>query len=164
MGRNLLEIIGGCVIYSGAVGSSVMDYRGSGFWVRDYQAEVWLYLLAQQARAMAGAPPWLAAAGSDWHAQATVGFTGCVSSCLDEHLGTNPDRVALAIDLSERVLQRLAEWSPAIPEKIVNSFGTGGEGEPFTADVAVGPLLACGRAFISLLRGELPPGHDRWAR
>lgn len=140
-----------------------MGYRGSGFWVGDYQAEVWLYLLARQAQAMADAPPWLAAAESDWRAQATVGFMGCVSSCLDEHLGTDPDRVAVAIALSERALQRLTEWSPAIPKKIVNSFGTGGQEESFTTDLAVGPLLACGRAFISLLRGELPPGYDRWA-
>jgi hypothetical protein len=141
-----------------------MDYRGAGFWVRDYQAEVWLYLLAQQAQVMADAPPWLAAAGSDWHAQATVGFMGCVSSCLDEHLGTDPHRVAIAIDLSEQALRRLTEWSPAIPKKIANSFGTGGQEESFTTDLAVGPLLACGRAFISLLRGELLPGYDRWAR
>jgi hypothetical protein len=135
-----------------------MDYRGLGFWVRDYQAEVWLYLLAQQAQATAGAPPWLAAAGSDWQEQATIGLMGCVSSCLDEHLGTDPNRVAVAIDLSERALQWLTEWSPAIPKKIVNSFGTGSQ---FTMDLDVGPLLACGRAFISLLRGELPPGYER---
>lgn len=141
-----------------------MDYRGSGFWVSDYQAEVWLYLLAQQAHAMAGAPAWLAAAGSDWHAQATAGFTGCVSSCLDEHLGTDPGRVTVVIGLCERALQQLAEWSPAIPRKTVNSFGTGGQPESFTTDLAVGPLLACGRAFIALLRGEFPPGYDRWAR
>jgi hypothetical protein len=109
-------------------------------------------------------PPWVSAAATDWHAQATVGFVGCVSSCLDEHLHTDPARVAVAIDLSGRALQRLTEWSPAIPKKVVNSFGTGGEEESFTTDLAVGPLLACGRAFISLLRGELPPGYDRWAR
>jgi hypothetical protein len=39
------------------VGSSNLGYRDAGFWVSDYQAEVWLYLLAQQARAMADAPP-----------------------------------------------------------------------------------------------------------
>lgn len=72
--------------------------------------------------------------------------------------------MAVAIDLSEQALKRLIEWSPAIPKKIVNSFCTGGQEEPFTTDLAVGPLLACGRAFISLLRGEFPPGYDRWAR
>jgi hypothetical protein len=97
------------------VGSSNLDYRGSGFWVRDYQAETWLYLLAQQAQATACPPPWLAAAATDWHEQATTGFTGCVSSCLEDHLGTDPDRVAVTVSLSERALERLSRWSPAIP-------------------------------------------------
>lgn len=141
-----------------------MDYGGSGFWVRDYQAEVWLYLLAQEAKVVTDAPAWLAAARDDWEAQATAGFMGCVSSCLDDHLGTEPDRVALALDLSERVLQRLLAWSPAIPKDEVNSFGTGGEQEPFDSDLRTDPVLACGRAFVGLLRGELPPGFDRWAR
>jgi hypothetical protein len=140
-----------------------MDYRDSGFWVSDYQAEVWLYLLAEQAQAMPGAPSWVAAAGSDWRAQATAGFTGCVSSCLDEHLGTDPGRVAVAVDLSEKALQRLTEWSPAIPRATADSFGTGGEEEAFAADLPVGPVLACGRSFISLLRGELPPGYNHRA-
>ena len=51
-----------------------------------------------------------------------------------------------------------------MPEKIVSSFGAGGQEESFTADLAVGPLLARGRALISLLRGGLPPGYDRRAR
>ncbi|MFJ4677765.1 MULTISPECIES: hypothetical protein [unclassified Kitasatospora] len=145
------------------MGSSNMDYRGSGFWVRDYQVEVWLYLLAQEAKAVADAPAWLAGARDEWEAQATAGFMGCVSSRLDEHLGTDPDRVALTLHLSERAVQRLLAWAPAIPKDLVNSFGTGGDQEAFDTDLPTDPLLACGRAFISLLRGEVPPGYDRWA-
>ncbi|MEW1914519.1 hypothetical protein AB0442_40100 [Kitasatospora sp. NPDC085895] len=145
------------------MGSSNMDYRGSGFWVRDYQAEVWLYLLAQEAKRAADAPAWLAGARDDWEGQATAGLMGCVSSCLDRHLGDDPDRVALALDLSERPLERLLAWSPAIPKDVVNSFGTGGGEESFSADLPTEPVLACGRAFVSLLRRELP-GYDRWAR
>jgi hypothetical protein len=89
---------------------------------------------------------------------------GCVSSCLDEHLGTEPDRVTLALDLSERVQQRLLAWSPATPKDVANSFGTGGEEESFRADLPTDPVMACGRTFVALLRGELPPGFDRWAR
>ncbi|WP_205825802.1 hypothetical protein [Microbispora catharanthi] len=140
-----------------------MDYRGSGFWVHDYQAEVWLYLLAQEVKTIPEPPAWLAGARTDWEIQATAGFMGCVSSCMDKHLGTEPDRVALALDLSERVQRRLLAWSPAIPKDLANSFGTGGEQESFNADLPTGPLLACGRAFISLLRGEFPSGYDRWA-
>ncbi|MCN0178243.1 hypothetical protein [Salinispora arenicola] len=141
-----------------------MDYRGSGLLVRDYQAEVWLYLLAQEARKVPAAPVWLIDARDDWETQATAGFMGCVSSCLDEHLETELDRTAFVLDLSERVLRRLHDWSPAIPKDLVNSFGAGGEQESFNSDPPTGPLLACGHAFISLLRGELPPGHDGWAR
>lgn len=141
-----------------------MDYRGSGFWVRDYQAEVWLYLLAQEAKKVPAAPVWLSDARADWETQATAGFMGCVSSCLDDHVGTEPDRAALVVDLSERVLRRLHDWSPVIPKDLVNSFRTGGEQESFDSGLSTGPLLACGRAFISLLRGELPPGYDGWAR
>ncbi|SBT45718.1 hypothetical protein [Micromonospora auratinigra] len=146
------------------MGSSYLEYRGSGFWVRDYQAEVWLYLLAQEAEQAAAAHGWLTEARDDWHMQATAGFMGCVSSCLDEHLAGAPDRVAVVLDLSERVLQRLRDWSPAVPKDLVNSFGTGGEQETFDADLSTGPLLACGRAFVSLLRGEFPPDHAGWAR
>ncbi|MET8351848.1 MULTISPECIES: hypothetical protein [unclassified Micromonospora] len=146
------------------MGSSYLDYRGSGFWVRDFQAEVWLYLLAQEAKKIPAAPVWLVDAQDDWETQATAGFMGCVSSYLDDHLGTQPDRAALVLDLSERVLRRLHAWSPAIPKDLVNSFGAGGEQESFTSDLPTGPLLACGHAFISLLRGEFPLGHDGWAR
>jgi hypothetical protein len=56
------------------------------------------------------------------------------------------------------------EWSPAIPMGVVNSFGAGGHEESFTTDLDIGPLLACGRSFISILRGEIPPGYTGWAR
>ncbi|MEU8608266.1 hypothetical protein AB0C29_09715 [Actinoplanes sp. NPDC048791] len=140
-----------------------MDYRESGFWVRDYQAEVWLYLLAREAGRISAPPAWLSDAGADWETQAAAGFMGCVSSRLDEHLGTESERVAVVLDLSERVLRQLREWSPAIPKALVNSFGTGGEQESFHSDLPTGPLLACGDAFIRLLRGEFPPGHAGWA-
>lgn len=135
-----------------------MDYGDSGFWVKDFQAEVWLYLLAQQAATVRDAPAWLADTREDWQLQATAGFMGCVSSCLDEHLGTQADRVAVVLDLSRQVLDRLDAWSPAIAKDLVHSFGTGGQCDWFSADLPTGPLLECGRAFVSLLRGEIPPG------
>lgn len=140
-----------------------MDYRESGFWVRDYQAEVWLYLLALEAERISAAPAWLIDARADWKTQATAGFMGCVSSCLDDHLGTESDRVAVVLDLSERVLRQLREWSPAVPKALVNSFGTGGDQESFHSDLSTGPLLECGHAFIRLLRGEFPPDYAGWA-
>jgi len=140
-----------------------MDYRDSGFWVKDFQAEVWLYLLAQEAATVPDAPVWLTEAGADWQVQATAGFMGFVSSCLDERLGTHAERVAAVLDLSHRVLHRLDAWSPAIPKNLVNSFGTGGQCDSFGTDLPTGPLLECGRAFVALLRGEIPPDFKGWA-
>jgi hypothetical protein len=146
------------------MGSSNLDYRDAGFWVRDFQAEVWLWLLADEAARLPDAPAWLADAREDWAAQATAGFMGCLSARLDDHLGTDAERVALTLDLSERVMRRLTAWSPAIPKDLANSFGTGGEPESFDEDLDTDAVLACGRAFITLLRGDFPPGYDRWAR
>lgn len=145
------------------MGSSYLDYRESGFWVRDDQAEVWLYLLALQAESVPAAPAWLVDARADWKTEATAGGMGCVSSGLDDHVGAEPDRVAVVLGLSERVLRQLDDWSPAIPRTLVNSFGTGGEPESFSSDLPTGPLLACGHAFVRLLRGEVPPGYIGWA-
>ncbi|MGP4047807.1 hypothetical protein [Streptomyces sp. 2A115] len=138
------------------MGSSYMDYGGSGFWARDFQAEVWLHLLSEEAGGVVGRPAWLDGARADWELQATVGFTGCVSSCLDEHLGTDPDRVALVVALSERVRQRLVQRAPVIPKDVANAFGTGGEKESFGGDLETSLLLRFADAFIGLLRGEIP--------
>ncbi|MFI6285028.1 hypothetical protein ACIBCM_09760 [Streptomyces sp. NPDC051018] len=138
------------------MGSSYMEYRGCGFWSRDFQAEVWLYLLSREAAQAAGRPAWLDAARGDWEIQATTGFMGCVSPCLDEHLGAHPDRVATVAALSELVRQRLTGWDPAIPKDVVNAFGTGGEPESFNDDLDTRPLLAFADMFIGLLRGEIP--------
>jgi hypothetical protein len=99
------------------MGSSNLDYRGAGFWVRDFQAEVWLYLLAQEAVGASDGLVWVAAAAEDWRVQATAGFAGCVASLLDEHLGTDVDRVSLALELSERVMARLTPGHPLSPRR-----------------------------------------------
>lgn len=132
-----------------------MDYREHGFWTRDFQAEVWLYLLSEEAASVTERPAWLNAARDDWHVQATAGFTGCVSSCLDEHLGTAPDRVATVVALSERVRERLQRWTPAIPRDLVNGFRTGGESQSFDRDLDTGLLLKFADAFIALLHSEI---------
>ncbi|MGW1410843.1 hypothetical protein [Streptomyces sp. NPDC002403] len=133
-----------------------MDYRGCGFWSRDFQAEVYLYLLSKEVADVADRPAWLDAARADWQSQATTGFMGCVSSCLDEHLGVDPDRVAMVLVLAERVRQRLVQWAPAIPKDVVNAFGTGGEAEPFNRDLDTALLVEFSDAFIRLLRHEIP--------
>lgn len=137
------------------MGSSYMDYSEHGFWARDFQAEVWLYLLSVEAASVTQRPAWLNAARDDWHLQATAGFMGCVSSCLDEHLAAAPDRVATVVALSEQVRERLLQWAPAIPRDLVNGFGTGGESESFDQDLDTGLLLKFADTFIALLHGEI---------
>jgi hypothetical protein len=132
-----------------------MVYREHGFWAGDFQAEVWLYLLSEEAASVTGRPAWLNAARDDWYVQATAGFMGCVSSCLDEHLGTAQDRVATVVALSGRVRERLLQWAPAIPRDLVNGFETGGESESFDRDLDTGLLLKFADAFIALLQGEI---------
>jgi hypothetical protein len=139
-----------------------MSYRERGFWSRDFQAEVYLYLLSDEVADVADRPAWLDAARIDWQSQATTGHMGCVSSCLDAHLGVDPDRVATVLILSQRVRQRLAHWAPAIPKHVVNAFGTGGEEESFNSDLDTTLLLKFADAFIKLLCGEIPaePGRS----
>ncbi|MFD7547663.1 hypothetical protein ACFV0R_02150 [Streptomyces sp. NPDC059578] len=133
-----------------------MDHRGCGFWARDFQAEVYLYLLSEEADDVADRPAWLDAARADWRSQATTGFMGCVSSCLDEHVGVDPERIAMVLALAERVRQRLMRWAPAIPKDVVNAFGTGGGAESFNRDLDTALLVKFADAFVRLLRGEIP--------
>ncbi|MFF0446657.1 hypothetical protein ACFYT4_09625 [Streptomyces sp. NPDC004609] len=137
------------------MGGSYMEYRESGFWSRDFQAEVWIYLLSKEAADVVDRPAWLDEARDDWEIQATAGFMGCISPRLDEHLGLDPDRVATVLALSELVRQRLTRWAPAIPKSVVNAFGTGGEQESFNDDLDTKSLLRFADLFLSLLRGEI---------
>jgi len=132
-----------------------MEYRERGFWARDFQAEVWLYLLSEEAASVTGRPGWLDVARDDWRIQATAGFMGFVSPRLDEHLQAAPDRVATAVALSERVRERLLQWAPAIPKDVVNGFGTGGGRVFFRRDLDTDLLLKFADAFMALLRGEI---------
>ncbi|WP_407990521.1 hypothetical protein [Kitasatospora sp. CMC57] len=133
-----------------------MDYRGCGFWSRAFQAEVYLHLLSTEAGDVGDRPAWLDDARDNWEVQATAGFTGCVSPCLDQHVGVDPDRVALVLGLPNQVRQQLVQWAPAIPKDAANAFGTGGEAEAFNSDLDTTLLLRFADTFISLLRGELP--------
>jgi hypothetical protein len=136
------------------VGSSFTAYRGRGFWAQDPGIEVWLYLLARQASHLEHAPGWLHVAQVHWHKQATLGFNGCVSACLDDHLAS-PEQVALVLELGEQVLAWLRTQGPALSAELLNSFGTGGAGACFTGDVPIENFFIIGEAFISLIRDEL---------
>ncbi|MER6139912.1 hypothetical protein ABT174_07610 [Streptomyces sparsogenes] len=137
------------------MGTSYTEYRGHGFWAGDAHIEMWLYFLSEEVAQLSERPAWLDAAQDHWRSQATVGFVGCVSACLDEHVGVDPDRVATVLALSARTRARVEGWAPAIPRDVANGFGTGGEGSYFTHDVDTEPLLKVADAFVALLRGEI---------
>src|SRR5436305_14106012 len=88
------------------MGSPFIEYRGAGFWSRNYSIEMWMYLLAQEARTLEDPPEWLLAAAEDWHHQATVNMMGCVSPGLNEY-ATTPERVDVVLKLAQRALATL---------------------------------------------------------
>jgi hypothetical protein len=139
------EVAGGLVIHR---------ISRTGFWSRDASIELWLYLLAQEARQQVNLPQWLRAAADDWHIQATAGMGGCVSAGLDEHAPT-PERVALVLQLAERALTQLRVRGDVLPSAWLNSLGLGGPGATFARDLPTEVFTRVGETFIRLLRGEI---------
>lgn len=87
------------------MGSSFTEFKGYGFWSRDYFLEEWLRELAAECRKHVPLQPWLTAACGHWELQATGVFNGWVHANLDEFL-TDAERVSLIISISERVKDR----------------------------------------------------------
>jgi hypothetical protein len=137
-----------------AVGSSFTEYQGAGFWTRDVSIELWLYLLAEEARQLDNLPAWLQEAAEDWHIQATVGMGGCVSAGLDQYAPT-PERAAVVWELVERALDRLQARGEVIRADWLNTLGLGGPGATFTRDLPAEVFTRVGEALIRLLRGEI---------
>jgi hypothetical protein len=136
------------------VGSSFIEYRGAGFWSRNYSTEMWMYLLAGEARQLEDAPEWLVAAADDWHRQATVNMMGCVSPDLDEH-ATTPERVAVLLRLAERALATLKKRGAVLSVHWLNALGLGGAEVRFDRDLPTEVFTRVGETFIRLLRGEI---------
>jgi hypothetical protein len=136
------------------MGSSFTRYRDRGFWSRDGTIELWLYLLAREARQLETRPDWLSKAAEDWEIQATAGFTGCVSAGLDEHAST-PERAAVVLALAERALAGLRGRGETLSMAWLNSLGLGGPGSCFTQDVPAVIFIRVGEVFLRLLRGEV---------
>ncbi len=138
------------------MGSSFTDYRGRGFWARDADVELWLNELVAAVDDSADAPAWLREARDWWWIQATVGLTGCVSIGMDEHLAGAPDRESLFLKLVRRADERVSSYGLTISAEVANSFGVGGDGATFYADVDTQPLHAFAVAVADLVRGQTP--------
>ena len=135
------------------MGSSYTEFQGNGFWCSDPALEVWLYLLVQEIDKCGELPRWLAEAREHWYLCATVGFTGCISAALDDHLTDQP-RVEAALGLAQTTLAWLEIQGPFLRREALNAMGTGGRGSYFTRDAETKIFLTVGQAFVQLLRGE----------
>ena len=136
------------------MGSSFVEFHNKGFWTRDAKIEVWLHLLVCEIDSISHPPLWLLQLRDHWHDQSTVGFVGCISASLDQHVTTN-EHLNVVLCLSERALNRLDTYGKLISRDDLNDMKTGGEGSFFVSAVCTEEFKRVGRAFVSLLRGEL---------
>lgn len=136
------------------MGSSFTHFRSRGFWSRDASIELWLVVLAREAKQLEHPPRWLMDAAEYWHLQGTVGMGGCVSANLDE-FGATPEKLSLIVELSERALAWLKSQGEVLSASFLNSFGVGGPGTTFTKDLPTEVFARIGELFIRLLRGEV---------
>ena len=132
------------------MGSSFTRYQGKGFWTRDGQIEVWLYLLVAEIDRLESPPEWLRELRQDWLVQSTLGASGCVSAGLDD-VATSLERVETLVELSYRALSRLRERGPRLTLEVPFSYGTNGP-DTLCIDRDIRIFSCVGEAFIELLR------------
>jgi hypothetical protein len=136
------------------VGSSFTEYRGTGPWSRGATIELWLYLLAQGVRQLDSPPARPRAAAEDWRLQAAVGMGGCASAALDKH-ASNPERVAVILQLAERAPAGLRGRGDVLPSAWPNSLGLGGPGATLVRDCPAEVFTRVGETLIRWLHGEV---------
>jgi hypothetical protein len=136
------------------VGSSFTSLGDHGFWASDSTLELWLVLLADEARRLDEPPAWLVEAARDWATQATIGMTGSLCAGLDG-LATSPERTDLLVAIGERALASLEARGDPLSMEWLNSLGLGGPGAVFTGDPPLERFVVVGEHFLKLLRGEL---------
>lgn len=135
------------------MGSSFVNFKGSGYWSPDAPLEVWLRFLADKVRDLPSADPWLREIGEYWHTQSGVGFIGCVNAGLDDYV-TDEKRIETVIALCYSVLQDMKQNVLLTKEKL-NALHIGGGGNIFLSDVPTEFYVKQGAAFIALLSGQI---------
>ncbi len=136
------------------MGTSFTAFQGRGFWASDSSLEVWLYLLASEINSMLDVPDWLAQAQDEWLMMAQVGLVGSIHADLDGLL-TTPQKKEQVIKLAQQTITSLEAHGPLLSQERLNAMNTGGSGSYFTRDVETDLFLQIGKAFVSLLKGEL---------
>ena len=134
------------------MGTSFVEFRNKGFWVRDSGLEVWLHFLATEIDRLPSLSPWHCQLRDHWYQQAQSGAVGCLWAGLDDFVTTS-EQVGAVIQLCEAALQTLASYGDVIPQHYLNTIAS--EGSEWSRDVAVDIFARVGHAFIQLLRGEL---------
>ena len=152
-------------IYPFHVGTSFVEYRGSGFWTRDAALETVLGLLVAELQPLCNEEDGLSAVLDHWTLQATAGFTGCVSADLDRNLA-DPNLGSRAIAALRHVLAAL----PA--DGLVHAADPGfleraervTAGESWHCPAALASwVIEVSQALIDLVEGNLPAtSHDFW--
>jgi hypothetical protein len=135
------------------VGTSFTRYRGKGFWTRDGQIAVWLYLLVEEIDRLENPAEWLRQLREDWLFQATIGASGCVGAGLDEW-ATSEERVRALVELSRKALDRLRERGRRLTLEVPYAHGTGGP-DTLCIDRDIRIFSCVGEAFIDLLEGRV---------
>lgn len=140
------------------MGSSFVEFRSKGFWVRDGSLEIWLALLVEQIDRDPSPPTWLRDLREQWHI-ATMGFNGCVPTELNEYL-TTTERTAVALTLSKQAMRQLVTYGPSISTEELRRLSAAHPGVHFSRDVPTHFFADVGDHFMRLLRGELSPSTE----
>ncbi|WP_067177670.1 hypothetical protein [Microtetraspora niveoalba] len=131
---------------------SFIEYRERGFWSVDAYVQIWLHLMWLEAGAYPEAPGWLAEARDYWRLQATDDAYGAWRGArLDEYVGDDPDRMAVVLNLVERVNRRVSSFGPAVPDEVLAPCGYAGSSGLINSSA----IAMCGDAVAGLLKGEI---------
>lgn len=133
------------------MGSSFTEFRGNGFWSRDFLLEVWLRVLSLHLDDDVHLPGWQHDLRDKWLLASAGFFSGCIYPALDEFL-TDSDRIAAILRASDRSIKSLRAFGDYVPAAFLNALGIKGI---FTSDQPIEYYELIANRFNALLRGEL---------
>ena len=134
------------------MGSSFTEFRGKGFWSRDWLLEAWLRILSLHLEDEVHQPGWQHDLRDEWLLKSAGFFIGCISASLDDFL-IDDERIAVILRVSERSLQSLRAFGPYVPCAFLNALGI--TGSYYTSDLPIDWFERIAQCFTLLLRGEL---------
>ena len=141
------------------MGSTTVEFRGSGYEASDGALEVWLHFLVAKIDKMPQISSWLKEVREEWQLQSTAGFGFGVMLGLDRFVTTEEQRETI-LSLSKRALYALQQKGKAISKEELNRMCLGGEGSSYREDVPTEAFLRVAEYFIKLLQGELTPKEN----